>query len=697
MRVTFNRLENTLAWPAIWEMEVFADPAAASPRPADDPYIRNLALDKPVIMASGSNAGRITDGVLSNYWDGGVAPASFVVDLETGCLISSIKAITYYGDSRYYHYSIQASLDGINYETIAKKSDNSLSTSAGNVFEFEQPVNARYIRVSMTKNSANPSVHMNELQVFGSEDPEYTDTSVKTPLNDPDNLAIGKTIRVGYGKSSASNLIDGDLDTAFDTIYSPTSFDLDLEEDVELNDVTLHLPTQNITVDGKAEPAVYYFYSIYGSSDGEHFDRLYEKLDNTPSQDDGDVIDLSGHTARYLRVYMKYASNTTAPSIREIRVHGMPTGQNNAVLRDGAIDDVIGIDAFDQSEYAAPITDAEVIENVYGIVERTVGSQYCSWFDFELLPALENGNDYFELSMKDGKVHIGGNSGLSLAVGLNHYYKNYAGVHIAEQESQVNMPASIVEVEGTVHQETEMKIRYANNYCTLDYTFAFFDEEGFQKEYDWMALNGINLVLDLAGQEAVWIKFLQNFGYSVDNAKDWLCGPSYYAWQFMDNMENYGGPISDEWVKGRLEMARKNQRWKRSLGMQTVMQGYAGMVPENFNDFQPDVTLLRQGTWGGVTRPPMIRTDSGLLTNTAACSLKPRNGRLATPLIITALTRSMKAASVLPIFPMIRFPGKSWNRCWNTIPMLCGSYSTGRAIRPISCSKAWANTRKTTA
>ncbi len=63
-----------------------------------------------------------------------------------------------------------------------------------------------------------------------------------------------------------------------------------------------------------------------------------------------------------------------------------------------------------------------------------------------------------------------------------------------------------------------------------------------------------------------------NFGYDFDSAKDWLAGPTYYAWQFMDNMEVIGGPVSDEWVKGRLEMARENQRWKNSLGMQTVLQ-----------------------------------------------------------------------------------------------------------------------------
>ena len=224
---------------------------------------------------------------------------------------------------------------------------------------------------------------------------------------------------------------------------------------------------------------------------------------------------------------------------------------------------------------------------------------------------MQNDNDYYELNMVDGKVHIKGNDGVSLASGVNDYYKNYCHVMISEQANQTKMPEAIVPVEGTIRRETPYKVRYAFNYCTLDYTFAFFDEEAFQKEYDWLALSGVNVVLDLAGQEAVWIRFLMNFGYSFDEAKDWLSGPSYYAWQFMDNLEIFGGPIPDGWITDRLNMARENQRWKRSLGMDTVLQGYAGMVPTNFAEYQ-DVDILKQGGWCGLDRPDMIRTDGEL-------------------------------------------------------------------------------------
>ena len=37
-----------------------------------------------------------------------------------------------------------------------------------------------------------------------------------------------------------------------------------------------------------------------------------------------------------------------------------------------------------------------------------IGAGIATWFSFEIAPNTENGNDYFELSDQDGKIHIKG-------------------------------------------------------------------------------------------------------------------------------------------------------------------------------------------------------------------------------------------------------------------------------------------------
>ena len=600
IRITITERINTAAWPAFMELEVYAVDDKEHEVPV---VLENVALNKPVEVSAGTQASVITDGATGAFWDGGAAPADFIIDLQTGHFISSFKALTYYGDGRYYHYDISVSLDGYNYTKVASKENNNVATSSGEVYELEEPVNARYVRVEMNYNSANPSVHMKEFEVYGVADPDYVEPEKPTSdTKDPENVAYGKPVHSHLSAAKTVNVTDGIDGTYWNGQFYPAYLDLDMEEEYDISEVVLNFPTR----EGR-----YYYYTVYGSNDGRDFQRIYQKRDKEVTTDAGDVIPVDA-TYRIIRVYIEYCSDAGSARLSEIRVHGTPTGANTGDLRTGSIDEILGIEPYSATKYAAEITEAETFENIYGIIDRTIGSEYRDWFEFAIAPNTANENDYYELSMTaDGKVLITGNEGLSITSGLNYYYKNYCNVNISEQANQTVMPEEIVAIDGVVRRESPYAIRYAMNYCTMDYTFAFFGPEDFQKENDWLALNGVNVVLDLAGQEAVWIKFLMNFGYSFDEAKDWLAGPSYYAWQFMDNLEIFGGPVSDGWVTDRLEMARENQRWKNSLGMQTVLQGYAGMIPTNFAEYQ-DVDILKQGGWCGLDRPDMIRTDGEL-------------------------------------------------------------------------------------
>ncbi len=597
IRITVTDRIATQAWPAIMEIEIMAE----------DPYthveVENVALNKKVTATGGNDPEYITDGMTSNYWDGGVAPSEFEIDLGSGYFISELKAFPYFNDDRYYHYEIYTSLDGRTYTKAAEKDNDDPAVSSGDSYRFEPELHIRYIRVIMTYNSANPSVHMKEFEAYGYADPNYVEPQPPTAdEKDPENIAFRKPAHSHLSDDLVSRVTDGSDFTYWNGQFYPAYVNVDLEETYDLSQIILNFPVREDR---------YYYYTVYGSNDGSTYDRLYQKRTKDTADEDGDVIDVSGKAYRIIRIYIEYCSDAGSAMLSEVRVHGTPTAENTEALRTGDIEDILGIEPFYESEYAAPITEAETIENVYGIIERTTGARYRDWFTFELTANMQNDNDYYELNMVDGKVHIKGNDGVSLASGVNYYYKNYCHVMISEQANQTKMPEAIVPVEGTIRRETPYKVRYAFNYCTLDYTFAFFDEEAFQKEYDWLALSGVNVVLDLAGQEAVWIRFLMNFGYSFDEAKDWLSGPSYYAWQFMDNLEIFGGPIPDGWITDRLNMARENQRWKRSLGMDTVLQGYAGMVPTNFAEYQ-DVDILKQGGWCGLDRPDMIRTDGEL-------------------------------------------------------------------------------------
>ncbi len=411
------------------------------------------------------------------------------------------------------------------------------------------------------------------------------------------DLAYRKSVRSNRNRLSAQYVVDGNKDTYWTGDFYPSYVDIDLQAEYCLQQVTVCVP------EGKS-----ILFSLYGSTDGKNYRRLYQLRKLQQQGGEYPVMLPQKPVCRILRVYVEYTEGDDRAYLSNVRVYGTKH-RDSRLDRSGTFEEILRLEPFESSEYAAAITQAETVENVYGIIDRTVGSRYRDWFSFEITGE-EAEFDSFELSDRDGKICITGNIGLSLAMGLNYYYKHYLHVHVSEQTVQGHMPQRPVPVGKPVRKQTNSRLRYAFNYCTLCYTFAFFGPEDWQRENDWLALNGVNLVMDLAGQEATWIKFLMQQGYSFDEAKDWLTGPAYYAWQFMDNMEAFGGPLHDDYVADRVRLARASQRFRSSLGMHTLLQGYAGMVPTDFGHFAPHIKTIEQGTWNGFARPIMVATDT---------------------------------------------------------------------------------------
>ena len=65
------------------------------------------------------------------------------------------------------------------------------------------------------------------------------------------------------------------------------------------------------------------------------------------------------------------------------------------------------------------------------------------------------------------------------------------------------MPENKPVVTEKVFKETKAEVRYSYNYCTLSYSMAFWGEQEWRDELDWLALNGVNVVLDATAQEEV--------------------------------------------------------------------------------------------------------------------------------------------------------------------------------------------------
>jgi len=253
---------------------------------------------------------------------------------------------------------------------------------------------------------------------------------------------------------------------------------------------------------------------------------------------------------------------------------------------------------------------------------RRVAPALAGKVTFETIP-LDNGHDVFEVESLGGKIVLRGNDGVAMASALNYYLEEFGHCEISWNcGNQLALPNPPPPVPRKVRVVSPHRYRYVYNYCTHGYTMAWWDWPRWERELDFLALKGVNLALIIEGQELVWIRALRQFGYTDDEVRQWLCLPSHQPWQYMSNMEDYGGPVPASLVDRRVALGRKIVARMRELGMEPVLQGYYGIVPSDFRKRFPAAQIHPQGEWGGLKRPDMLDPLDPLFARMAAAFYK---------------------------------------------------------------------------
>ena len=247
--------------------------------------------------------------------------------------------------------------------------------------------------------------------------------------------------------------------------------------------------------------------------------------------------------------------------------------------------------------FSKTVKQVDPIQVAYGIIQRQLPG--CErHFILELIPQ-EQGKDVFEVDTRDGRVVLRGNNPVSLAMALNYYVKYVAKGHFSwfgdqlafTLKQQLPLPTQ------KIHKTVEQKYRVFFNYCTLSYSAPWWDWKRWERELDFLAMNGINMPLSPIGLEAVWYNTLLQYRFSDEEARQFLSGPGHFAWQWMQNLQGVGGPLPKSWIESHIKLGRQIIQRQLELGMQPIQQGFSGYVPRELKDKYPEARIKLQGNW----------------------------------------------------------------------------------------------------
>lgn len=203
----------------------------------------------------------------------------------------------------------------------------------------------------------------------------------------------------------------------------------------------------------------------------------------------------------------------------------------------------------------------------------------------------DSGKDVFEVYSENGKIVLSGNNGVSVASALNWYLKNHCNFELTWNGPGCGMPSSFPRDIDHVRKVSQHRYRYYLNYCTFSYTMAWWDWERWQKEIDWMAMNGINMPLAITGEEAIWQRVYKKMGLTDSELSEFFTGPAFFGWFYMNNMDEWGGPLPQSWIDSHEKLQKKILERESELGMMPVLPAFTGHIPKAYAKKNPEAQV----------------------------------------------------------------------------------------------------------
>lgn len=208
-----------------------------------------------------------------------------------------------------------------------------------------------------------------------------------------------------------------------------------------------------------------------------------------------------------------------------------------------------------------------------------------------------NGLNCYEVFCENDKIVICGDCKISQALGYYAYLKKYCGANLSHCGNRKLNISSAPLFDGKLKKVIKQKKRACLSYSAVGYSCAFWGWDEWEKEIDFMAMNGVNMPLSIVGSEAVWYYTMRALRYSEVGALEYLSGPAFWPWQITSCLAGYFSLTDEKYIESRLELGKKIIERELELGMTPIQQAFSGIVPQSITKLFGSAKLRMVPSW----------------------------------------------------------------------------------------------------
>ena len=231
--------------------------------------------------------------------------------------------------------------------------------------------------------------------------------------------------------------------------------------------------------------------------------------------------------------------------------------------------------------WASPAEDA-----ARGVIARAVGKAPSADIKIEIVSS-EGKLPFYIYSATDGIVTLKGSSPVAVCRGFYDYLRANGLGMVGWRGAVVRLPPKWPDAPET-RCDSPFKFKQMYNVVTAGYSFPYWNRERWSRELDWLALHGYNMIMAPIGTEAIMQRVWLKTGLTQAEIDAYNCGPAHMPWQRMGNICHTDGPLPQSWMKDQIALQHFILQRMRALGMQPIVQSFAGFVPHAMKRLYPD-------------------------------------------------------------------------------------------------------------
>ncbi len=225
-----------------------------------------------------------------------------------------------------------------------------------------------------------------------------------------------------------------------------------------------------------------------------------------------------------------------------------------------------------------------------------------------------DGKDVYEYEVISGKLKISGSSPAAKCRGFYDFIRVNKFGMIGWEGARLRLPKRWPKT-AKKRVITPFRIRHCYNIVSAGYTFPYWTWERWEQELDWLAMHGFNMIMAPVGTEAIGSRVWKELGLTQAEIDKFYVGPAHLPWQRMGNIQAVDGILTDEWHQDQIKIQKKILKRMRELGIEPIIQSFAGFVPPDIKRIYPDLKLhntLWNGGFSKTQRPVVMMPDNPL-------------------------------------------------------------------------------------